>query len=171
MAQAPESERGEIVLDFLRGHVAAILGHASPEVIDTQRNFKDLGFDSLRALELRNRLNAATNLRLPATLIFDYPTPSAVAQQLLARLSSSNIVERDPRDARIREAIASIPLARLRSSGVLDLLLEIAGADAHGSDGATTGTEDDVDRFAAMDLESLVNAALPGSGDTEESPA
>jgi polyketide synthase 12 len=87
LAATPELEREGVVLDLVRAHVATVLGYESPERIDIQLTFKELGFDSLTAVELRNRLSAATGLRLPATLVFDYPSTSAVGAHLLKGLS------------------------------------------------------------------------------------
>ncbi|GDY50742.1 hypothetical protein SVIO_013650 [Streptomyces violaceusniger] len=73
-------EQDRVLLEFVRSHVAAVLGHRRPEAIDADRAFKELGFDSLAAVTLRNRLNAATGLSLPSTLLFDHPTVTALVK-------------------------------------------------------------------------------------------
>ncbi|MFE3029146.1 type I polyketide synthase, partial [Nocardia tengchongensis] len=86
-----DAERKALVLDTVRGQVAAVLGHDSGAAIDAGRSFRDLGFDSLTAVETRNRLNTVTGLRLPATLVFDYPTPDGVATHILTQLGDNAV--------------------------------------------------------------------------------
>ena len=80
-------EREAVVLDVVRGEVAVVLGHSSPGSVGADRALGELGFDSLMAVELRNRLNGVSGLRLPTTLVFDYPSPAALAGFLVGELS------------------------------------------------------------------------------------
>jgi acyl transferase domain-containing protein/NADP-dependent 3-hydroxy acid dehydrogenase YdfG/acyl carrier protein len=120
-------ERSQLALELTLAQVAAVLGHASPEAIDPKHSFKELGFDSLAAVELRNRLSAETGLRLPATLAFDYPTSVAVSKLLVAEVERSatassvsvdeelGVLERRLSSLAAREAQRASVTARLRA--------------------------------------------------------
>lgn len=121
---APEDQHRQLV-ELVRAHAATVLGHSSARDIDTERAFSDIGFESLTGVELRNRLKAATGLALSRTLIFDFPTPSALADQLRRQLLHGEREASD--DEKTWAALRKIPLGDLRRTGLLDKLLLLAG--------------------------------------------
>ncbi|MGW4502588.1 acyl carrier protein, partial [Micromonospora sp. NPDC004336] len=157
----PRAEQGRHLVDLVRNHAAAVLGHQGTDRVKPQRAFKELGFDSLTAVELRNRLTGATGLSLPATLVFDYPNPAVLAEHLRDGLlpEARQADDGDPAEAAVRQALAGIPLARLREAGLLDLLLNLTDADG-GDDESSTDEALDLDE---MDADTLVRLALDGT--------
>ncbi|WP_283775882.1 type I polyketide synthase, partial [Rhizomonospora bruguierae] len=163
LAGLDAGERIRALLDLVRNSVAAVLSHASPDAVEPDRAFKELGFDSLAAMELRKRLNEATGLTLPATLIFDYPTARIVAEHLDAGIAPA------PEEA-TRPALDGLDrleaaLAGLRPSGsehrAVEARLEAVlrrWRDAHGDaspDGPTPnyGGATDDELFDVLDSE------------------
>ncbi|MFI6118078.1 SDR family NAD(P)-dependent oxidoreductase, partial [Kitasatospora sp. NPDC051164] len=120
LAELPEAELYRTLLDLVRGNAAAVLGHSSPNLIRPARPFKDVGFDSLTGVELRNRLVSSTGLRLPAALVFDHPTPEALARHLAERAAAA----RPTGDAAVRAGLDTLEalLDALPPDGVSDEL-------------------------------------------------
>ncbi|MEC3976986.1 type I polyketide synthase, partial [Amycolatopsis sp. H20-H5] len=161
----PEEDREPAVLDLICSHVAVVLGYDSAEQVDRKRAFKDVGFDSLIAVQLRNRLNAATGLRLPVTLVFDYPNPTSLASFLRSEVATS---VPSPTDAalaefdRLEASLSSIPSEDTEVRDVLvsrarELLSRLSGtapaANAEGDVATLTAASDD-------ELFSFINTQL-----------
>ncbi|MBO2456944.1 type I polyketide synthase [Actinomadura violacea] len=96
LVELPRDDQDRLLTDLVRAEAATVLGHSSAEAVQADRAFNDLGADSLTAVELRDRLNSATGLRLPATLLFDYPTPADLAGHLRSALTRDGTEAPDP---------------------------------------------------------------------------
>ncbi|ADI03850.1 modular polyketide synthase [Streptomyces bingchenggensis BCW-1] len=111
LAGLAADEQRRMVVELVRTHAATVLGHAGPAAVPPERAFRELGFDSLTAVELRNRLNAATGLRLPATAVFDYPHPAALAQHTCEQLFGAPGTAGGPSSADLRPMATDEPIA------------------------------------------------------------
>jgi polyketide synthase 7 len=107
LAGLTPAQRHRELADLVRSNAATVLGHSSAE-IDAERAFQDLGFDSLTAVELRNRLKTLTGLTLSPTLIFDYPTPVALAEHLDGQLAASSGNDAVDRMARVNDVVREL---------------------------------------------------------------
>ncbi|WP_204815121.1 type I polyketide synthase [Mycobacterium riyadhense] len=121
----PPAERRRQLVELICTHAAIVLGHSNGHDIDPERAFEYLGFESMTGVELRNRLATATGLVLPRTLIFDYPTPTALANHLVEQLSTS--YHPGSGEENVWSVLRNIPIQELRRTGLLDKLLLLAG--------------------------------------------
>ncbi|KPI16119.1 6-deoxyerythronolide-B synthase, partial [Actinobacteria bacterium OK074] len=120
-----EQDRRRLLLRFVRTQVAEVQGGRPADSVDVHRGFKEQGFDSLTTVELRNRLNLRTGLNLPTTVVFDHPTPHAVAELLYARL----VPEEDPAAGTAQEPPGPDRLDTLLSAATDDELIDFIGRE------------------------------------------
>ncbi|MEV0695863.1 SDR family NAD(P)-dependent oxidoreductase, partial [Streptomyces sp. NPDC050388] len=145
LVELPGPEREFVLLELVRDHAAAVLGLTGPGEVRPDRAFRKLGFDSLTAVDLRNRIVRATGLRLPAALVFDHPTPSALAGFLLRKLDLPQTAGDGP----------ASPLTSVPASA------EVAASPETGPSAPAAATDDSIDD---MDAESLIQLALGDNG-------
>ncbi|MFD7504297.1 type I polyketide synthase [Streptomyces sp. NPDC059850] len=165
LAGLTAAQRKRALVGLVRDAVATVLGRDDPQAVDVNRPFKDVGFDSLTAVELRNRLNEATGLWLPVTAVFDHPTPTVLAaflgDQLLGTQAEPDVSEVPVDEAETRRLLTAIPLARLQEAGLLDTLLKLADgtdiAEGTAPEPKDEGTAGEID---LMDIDGLVQLAL-----------
>ncbi|MGA5068990.1 SDR family NAD(P)-dependent oxidoreductase [Streptomyces exfoliatus] len=157
LAALGPAERERALTDLVRAQVAGVLGHGDPGRIEADRAFQELGFDSLTAVELRNQLNRATGLRLPTTLVFDHPSPQALAAHLLGELAVEEASPAEPVLAPLAGLEAAIAAAApdqeardLITARLKELLRAAEGA---GDPGRPEDTADDQDLETASDEE------------------
>jgi acyl transferase domain-containing protein/acyl carrier protein len=182
------ARRERALLDLVRRQAADVLGHTGVDGVPAKGGFADLGFDSLTAVEIRARIAAATGLALPTAMIFDYPTPAALAARLAEEITAQAARETvpdaptagtpaagtpgaDAEEDAVRRALASLSPGRLREAGLLDTLLALVGDGARGTGvpaqrpatAAEPAADDpgdlDLD-IDLMDVDSLIQTAL-----------
>ncbi|MYZ13634.1 KR domain-containing protein, partial [Streptomyces sp. SID337] len=167
LAALPVRERSGRLLDVVREQVSGVLRYEPGQEVEPEKAFKDLGFDSLVVVELRNRLRAATGLRLPATLVYDYPTPRALAEHLLDKVLPDGGAGELPvagHLADLEEALAGLAVDDPRRRGLVRRLQTLlwkqpdfaaAPLPADGEDGQ--GGTDDLSAASADDMFALID--------------
>ncbi|MFH9575328.1 SDR family NAD(P)-dependent oxidoreductase [Streptomyces sp. NPDC017454] len=170
LASLPPAEAEAALLDAVRAQTATVLGHADPTRIGPAVAFRELGIDSLTALELRNKLAAVTGLKLPATLVFDHPNPGALARFLTGMVTPGDtagprspaahlVTEIERLGARLQDAFPD--LAAEERTTVTALLGELQGrARSMASAGAPVGIADQIGSASAGELLALLDKEL-----------
>jgi NAD(P)-dependent dehydrogenase (short-subunit alcohol dehydrogenase family)/acyl carrier protein len=160
----PAAEQSAIVLDLVRTHVAQLLEYDDEASLDVDRPFQALGFDSVTAVELRTRLNAATGKDLSATLIFDHPTPIALAEYLLSQLceGSDGRLDVQAEVDRLRQALTVMPPEEIDGQQIIPQLEGLIARlrEALGVSPGITGLSETLDTASADQIFDFIDGKL-----------
>jgi acyl transferase domain-containing protein/acyl carrier protein len=157
LAELAEADGRRMLTDVVCGHVAGVLAHASTDAVDVDRSFSELGFDSLTAVEMRNRLDAATGLRLPATLAFDHPTVAALVDYLYQSLAPAA----PSAEETLRAGLDKVSELLAADGGSRDQLLAILHSTvARWSSGATTSSAAEPADSVASNVETATDEEI-----------
>ncbi|WP_063763225.1 type I polyketide synthase [Streptomyces sp. NRRL WC-3742] len=154
----PEQERE--LLEVIRDTIADVLDYPSPDEVDTDYTFKELGFDSLSGVEFRNRLNKVVGVQVPTTVVFDYPTPGALSghvRDLLFPEEEAPEEDRGPCDEEVRRMLAAVPVQQLREAGLLDALLRLTEGGGPAAEDEDRPDDQDID---SMQVDDLIQLAM-----------
>ncbi|KMS66232.1 hypothetical protein ACM01_46185, partial [Streptomyces viridochromogenes] len=166
LAGLSEADQKRALMKLVRERAAAALGHTDLEEVKPRQAFQEMGFDSLSSVTLRNTLAAAIGESLPATLVFDCPSPAALVDFLHETLAGTDAEEPEGDEEDLRRVLASVPLDRFREAGVLDALFSLARTESLtpvSQSGATASVADELDEIDSMDIDGLVQRALGGT--------
>jgi acyl carrier protein len=154
LASLTDEQRHGHVLDLVRSRTATALGHPGLDDVDPELSFQDLGFDSLAGIELRNHLARATGITMSATVVFDHPTPAAIAKFLLNQIVVEATAESALSDEELRRALQTVPIDRIRKAGIAELIAKLA-TDV-GDEAAAEDQPADAAAIADMDALQLI---------------
>ncbi|MBW8805750.1 MAG: SDR family NAD(P)-dependent oxidoreductase [Catenulisporales bacterium] len=162
LAGTSEADGRKLLVDLVRSHAAAVLGHSASDSVGVDREFTELGFDSLTAVELRNRLDAATGLRLPSAAAFDHPTIAAMAEFLHGELAPSGPPLEDTLRQTLEQVQAALPAGDEATRTKLVALLR-SGLDRLGGDRtAAVATADPVDSATDEEIFAYIDRQFSG---------